>query len=573
MFRCSITLLACTLGLSASAATGGPDANGYTFYDSNEPDGPDFEFEDISGSGTGLNLTDDSGAQVNLGFSFPFGDATYTALYATSNGTLLFNSNNTSYTNACPMPGTGMGQHALMVYWDDLNPATSGDVYWRSFPSANPPYLIVQWHQIPQYGQTNTHTFQAKLFATGLIEYHYQRVDSSGSAASIGIQSDNGDALQYSCDQASLTSGRAIRFARCEAGLDFDGDGFDDCADCDDLKPYVYPGAADGCDSIDNDCDGVDGPDFDGDGWSTCARDCNDQNAAIFPTAREVACDGIDQDCDPWTLDNPDVDGDGFFACTTDCDDASADISPLQTEILCNGHDDDCDPSTPDDDDLDGDGYTRCIDDCDDTNIAISPIAIEVTCNGVDEDCDEVNTPDSTDDDGDANSVCDGDCDDNNAAINTLRAERPCNGVDDDCNELTADLADVDGDGVSVCDDDCDDRNAGIAPNAEEVLCNFLDDDCDDRTEDDADEDRDGVTTCRDDCDDANPFAAPNQVERCDDGVDNDCDGRSDEGCVTEDTDTVVDDPTACSGCAQGSAGAGFGGLWLAVIALLRRRR
>src|SRR5262249_5623766 len=37
--------------------------------------------------------------------------------------------------------------------------------------------------------------------------------------------------------------------------------------------------------------------DNDGDGFSECAGDCNDANAAIHPGAAEV-CDGVDNDCD-----------------------------------------------------------------------------------------------------------------------------------------------------------------------------------------------------------------------------------------------------------------------------------
>jgi len=39
-------------------------------------------------------------------------------------------------------------------------------------------------------------------------------------------------------------------------GVDSDGDGYDDTVDCDDTDPLINPGAADMCDSIDNDCDG-----------------------------------------------------------------------------------------------------------------------------------------------------------------------------------------------------------------------------------------------------------------------------------------------------------------------------
>jgi Putative metal-binding motif len=38
--------------------------------------------------------------------------------------------------------------------------------------------------------------------------------------------------------------------------VDFDQDGFDETEDCDEANPWVYPGAPEYCDAIDQDCDG-----------------------------------------------------------------------------------------------------------------------------------------------------------------------------------------------------------------------------------------------------------------------------------------------------------------------------
>jgi len=139
--------------------------------------------------------------------------------------------------------------------------------------------------------------------------------------------------------------------------------------DCNDSEPKAWTGAAEVCDSIDNDCDGkVDEDvsstwyaDADGDGhgdasspytgcaaetgYVTSSDDCNDAVAADFPGNDEI-CDGIDNDCDSQVdsadssltdgTDYPaDNDGDGYgdaiatvYACsgvdnTLDCDDAN----------------------------------------------------------------------------------------------------------------------------------------------------------------------------------------------------------------------------------------------------------
>lgn len=99
-------------------------------------------------------------------------------------------------------------------------------------------------------------------------------------------------------------------------------------------------------------------------GYITDQTDCNDSNAAVFPGAAEI-CDGLDNNCDgvidegfTKQLYYRDADGDGFgdasvsiSSCympqgyvsdNTDCADNNVAVHPGATEV-CNGIDDDCD--------------------------------------------------------------------------------------------------------------------------------------------------------------------------------------------------------------------------------------
>jgi len=175
----------------------------------------------------------------------------------------------------------------------------------------------------------------------------------------------------------------------------FDGNNADclaaygiDRVDCDDGDPEVNPGAAEvACDGVDNDCDAetLDGPDADLDGVSACT-DCDDANPARSPATMEVDCDEIDNDCNDATPDGADQDLDGFSECS-DCADDNPNVSPGRAELACNGIDDDCNEATPDSADVDGDGTLNCSD-CDDTDNTRSPAFTEVCDNGIDDDCD-----------------------------------------------------------------------------------------------------------------------------------------------------------------------------------------
>ncbi|MBW1879826.1 MAG: putative metal-binding motif-containing protein, partial [Deltaproteobacteria bacterium] len=355
--------------------------------------------------------------------------------------------------------------------------------------------------------------------------------------------------------------------------------------DCDDSRGDVYPGAPDGCDGIDNDCDTA--VDEDAGGPRTTWYADDDADTYGDPDETLAAC----------------VQPEGYVANDDDCDDGASAVHPTATEV-CNGVDDDCNGYLDDEDpfvvaptwyaDFDTDGYgatffttSACeeptgfvdnADDCNDIDAAIYPGAPETDCDDpTDYNCD--GSVGLSDLDADGFAACE-DCNDGVTAINP-DADEVCDGIDNDCDgavdadAVDADLfhADADGDGygdeavpVVACltpsgfvsdDTDCDDTEAAVNPGVVEV-CDPLDvdEDCSGASDaeapgatglitwygdDDGDgygEDTDTFEACEPvggfvaeggDCDDDDEDTYPDAPELCD-GIDNDCDLVADDG-------------------------------------------
>ncbi len=387
--------------------------------------------------------------------------------------------------------------------------------------------------------------------------------DCDDSDPVVNLQDSDGDGFTScggDCDDTDPTVSPA----------DVDGDGSSGCdGDCAPTDPAVFPGAAEICNALDDDCDGLvpaDELDVDADGASACQGDCHDGDASLNLTDAdndgESTCAGDCDDADA-TLSDVDLDGDGVSSCAGDCAPTDGAVFPGATE-LCNGADDDCDGLLPADEadvdgdgasacagdcndfdallnpnDVDNDGFSTCLGDCDDNNSAFRPLAADGACDGIDHDC--VPDPLEVDDDADGYFECEGDCDDADNSVHPGATEQ-CNGLDDDCSgSVPGDEFDSDGDGYVACltwggpnpaviaGGDCDDANSSALPGASEP-CNGIDDDCNGIVDDDVDLDSDGFTPCQGDCEDSNAVVYPGKWEDPSDTVDEDCNGTTSTG-------------------------------------------
>jgi hypothetical protein len=182
-------------------------------------------FTDISGTGTALNLGDDTSANITT----TIGNTLLAAGQVTvnNNGGVAWGGTGTpslAFTNASLLTGTaafGSQRQALLPYWDDMD-SELGNVYWQEIGGV----LIVQWHNRPHFSGTSTSdtgTFQLKVFSgadgtTPWAQYIYQDLDfgsaalNDGASATIGYQDAiASDDAQWSFNTAgSATAGTVL---------------------------------------------------------------------------------------------------------------------------------------------------------------------------------------------------------------------------------------------------------------------------------------------------------------------------------------------------------------------------
>ncbi len=191
---------------------GGPDAYGYTWRDSNEPNGPHFDWIDITGTGTPItgHADDSNVGPFDIGFEFPFYGNIFTSFRSCSNGWVSFTATNTDYSND-PIPSTSDPNNLVAPFWDDMNFNDGGEAYYYSNGVDS---LIISYISVPHYSGTGdgVYTFQIILLANGDIVYQYYDITGLDNSNTIGIENADGTVgLQVAHEQSYAVSGLAVK--------------------------------------------------------------------------------------------------------------------------------------------------------------------------------------------------------------------------------------------------------------------------------------------------------------------------------------------------------------------------
>ncbi len=195
----------------AYAASGGPDASGYRWVDSNEPGGPTFNYEAVNGSR--VSFADDSvSGPYSIGFPFRYYGQTYSQFWVSSNGFMTFVRPSGTGHGCCNGYNLGGRQgFATMIagYWTDL--LGSAGIY-RTRGEAGRRVLVFQ-QQGREYGAVPEVQYQIKLYeSSGQVEIHVRTAGVQRHNAAVGIQNQDRDVgLTYRSGRFSLNN-TAIRF-------------------------------------------------------------------------------------------------------------------------------------------------------------------------------------------------------------------------------------------------------------------------------------------------------------------------------------------------------------------------
>ena len=158
--------------------------------------------------------TDDGSKLVNIGFNFSFYGTSYSQLKISSNGHVVFGSSSATEYNNVAIPNTNQPNNFIAPFWDDLNPASGGAIYYKTTGSSPNQKFIVQWNGVPHYPSEGSYTFQLILQENGEILFQYNTMSgqyANGNSATWGTENQDGMAGRSMFPVSGIYNNLALR--------------------------------------------------------------------------------------------------------------------------------------------------------------------------------------------------------------------------------------------------------------------------------------------------------------------------------------------------------------------------
>jgi len=259
----------------------------YSVTTSSEPDGPEFDWIDISTTGLEVPIyawynpfveeeiiDDGSAGPFSIGFDFPFYDSAYTRIFVGANGGVSLTDTNVNVDGffvPVPIPNPPF-ETFVSPFWSDLNmdPDAGGHgtvYYYRSWPRDT---MIIMYHQVGNYNDPDDTltSFEIILTKSGNIAFQYLSVGATDLADSavVGIAEYDCQSVPYVIQGVPpdhvVADSFAIHFDYApvvwEMAGDVNSDGDINVADAVYLINYIFKGgpAPKRTSEADVDCDG-----------------------------------------------------------------------------------------------------------------------------------------------------------------------------------------------------------------------------------------------------------------------------------------------------------------------------
>jgi len=225
------------LGTPGARDPFGPDAYGYSCYDSGDTswsDRPTYEWIDVSGNGTRLNLNDqgdnqDLSVAINLPFAFQYYGQEFNRITVCSNGWAAFGEQAELANFRNQHIGQALCPNALLCpWWDNLIVPNGAGVFTRH--DRNEGRFVIQWNNVQRLvegGGGSRETFEIVLYnqqarptrtGDGEILFQYRDIDNQNARAhndipfcTIGISDLDGlDGLEYTYWNTYVSGARTI---------------------------------------------------------------------------------------------------------------------------------------------------------------------------------------------------------------------------------------------------------------------------------------------------------------------------------------------------------------------------
>lgn len=189
------TLVMISLALVAFARTGGPDAFGYRFIDSDEGSSVSFEWIDISATGSSGPSGDDSRMTVTLPENFEWYGIEYNQVTICTNGWTCFGSVSTSDLSVDTIPDTDSPQNVMALNYMDLYASSSSsDILYQDMGDGR---FVISYLDVYELSySSNRFKMQIVIdFNRRSVQYNYLDVtplSSSYREGVIGIEDNTG---------------------------------------------------------------------------------------------------------------------------------------------------------------------------------------------------------------------------------------------------------------------------------------------------------------------------------------------------------------------------------------------